>query len=279
MVEKPSALNTGYLSSLAELELNPIVGDYTITTPGTVFETYTMSGGRLRVSANNVTIRDGIHESGDFFNIQVDGGITGTVIENVELKNASSEAIRDGGNGTIIRKCHITEQGGDGIKPVGFNTIIELNYFDKLGNIEGAHADGIQILDGWSNITIRHNTFNMIPDLVEGEITYSNDQCIIVSPTCDNIQVYENWINGGGFSINISPFATNSSIRSNLFGFDFSFGPYTSPNDHLTIVGNKWEVGGTYQSVTYSAGDFLPPPNISTSLPRSYPSSTLSALL
>ncbi|MBD5781074.1 hypothetical protein IEN85_16365 [Pelagicoccus sp. NFK12] len=249
VIEKPTEDNTGPISDYETLKKNSVSGNYYLTTEGMIFEKYLMTGGNLIVTANNITIKDGLHENGSFFNILIHDGVTGTKIEHVEMIGASSEAIR-GGDYTA-KYLHIHDQIGDAIKPKN-NVTIESSFFERLGSAKGAHADGIQIMEGFSNIQIRYNNFEMPPGL-DG---YANSQCIIIHPTVSNVTIDSNWINGGGHSVNINPDTTEIELTNNAFGFDFSFSPGGGATAYIAC--NTWQKAGTYGGVAYEAGDLLP---------------------
>jgi hypothetical protein len=250
IIEKPSANNTGHISDYETLANNTISGNFYLATEGMVFEKYLMTDGNLIVTANNITIRDGLHTDGSYFNILIPDGVTGTVIEHVELIGARAEAIR-GGDYTASY-LHIHDQEGDAIKPKN-NVSIAKSFFERLGSAEGAHADGVQIMEGYTNIDIRFNTFDMPPG-IDG---YENSICIIIHPTANDIIIDSNWINGGGYSVNVSRDAVNVELINNIFGFDFAFGPFVE-NQNFYMSCNIWGGDGIYKRASYSAGDLLP---------------------
>ena len=234
---KPSTANTGYSGSLTAS------GGLTITTNGAVVENLDISGS-VKIQANNVTIRNCRIQTSGYYGIQCTYGYTGILIENCEISGVLSAAIY-GGNFTA-RACYIHDSGADGIKPTG-NYVIETCYFTDLGYISTAHADGVQMVAG-SDGLIRWNTF----DMIAGEDGYKNSQCMIIQTNngpIDNIVIDGNWINGGGYSIQIRDkgngygVPTNIQIINNQFGTDAEFGIIIA-DGNPTISGNIWEATG-----------------------------------
>ena len=233
LAAKPDATNTGPKTS----SLTPIT-NVNINTDGTVLENFS-STRQITINADNVTLRNFRITTSDSFGIHITGG-KNIIIEDGEISGVSSIGIY-GGNFTA-RRIHIFNSGSDAIRPR--DAVIEASWIEKLGYKSGAHADGVQMLEG-SNVTFRGNNF----DMPYNEPGYINSQVFIIqtySGAIDNILIEDNWINGGGFSIQILDQSagfgapTNVRIRNNKFGEESEYGPWRLEGN-IEVCGNVWE--------------------------------------
>ena len=232
---KPSLENTGTNGTLTTYN-----GSTTIVEDGTVLKDLIINGS-LNIRANNVIVKNCKITTDGFYGIRANFGYTSLLIEDCEISGMKSAAIF--GNNFVARRCKIWDSGADGIKP-GENFLIEGCYFYNLGYIEDAHADGIQMVAGGNGI-IRGNTFDM-PFDAPG---YKNSQCIIIltnNAPIDDVKIENNWIDGGGYSVQVrdkengNGIPTNVSITNNLFGRNHQFGTHTI-DDGVIWSCNKWE--------------------------------------
>ena len=236
----PNETNTGPVTDVAEF--TPYTGRTTIVEDGTVLENFTFEG-ILRINANNVTIRNCVMSGVGTYAIHIYDGTTGTVIEDCILENMQSAAIL--GSNFIASRLEIRNSGSDAIKAF-HNFTIEDSWFHHLGFLEGAHADGVQMVQG-SNGVIRGNHFDMAYD----EEGYRNSQCIILGTNdgvIDNILIEGNWLNGGNYCLVVKDKGngwgdpTNITIINNQFGPDYQFGPQSVHVESLIEYGNDYEV-------------------------------------
>ena len=232
---KPSIENTGTKGTLSEYS-----GSTTIKEDGTILENFIIDG-TLNIQANDVIVRNCLITSGGIYGIRANHGYTGLIVEDCEIRNMRSAAIL--GDDFIAKRCNIWNSGADGIKP-GRNFLIEGCYFHKLGYIDDAHADGIQMVAGGNGI-IRGNTFDM-PYNVPG---YKNSQCIIMltnNGVIDNVLIENNWIDGGGFSVQVRDkgnghgIPKNVSVVNNFFGRNHQFATHIV-DDGVIVSCNRWE--------------------------------------
>ena len=240
--EKPGATNTG--PKVPRETLTPS-GSITVSKAGTVIENLFISG-RISIKASNVTVRNCVIDGGGtLYIIQPSSeSHTGTLIENCEIRNAKSSHII--GSNMTIRRCNIWDSGGDLIKPK-LNCVIEQNWLHHTGSAQGAHGDGVQMTGG-GNVLIRWNHF----DLPYDTPVYANSQCIIggtQNGELDGVTVTENWINGGGMSVNIGskegfPIPKNIVITKNLFGRKYQFKCITGKPTFIAC--NRWEDNGQF---------------------------------
>lgn len=236
---KPNHSTTGPQTPSSQLTPS---GSITVTVPGTVIEGLYVTGS-ISVQADNVTIRDSIIKSDSYFGIRADFGATNLLVENVEITDALAAGIT--GSNYTLRRSRIHEMGADAIK-VYSNVLIEHNYIRHLGTDPGSHADGIQMTTG-SNVVIQNNTIDMPYDLPG----YENSQCMIIQTDqgpIDDVLINGNWLNGGGFCVQINDknFGPPSNVRliRNKFGRDHQYGPMTFFNTVPVRFSNEWEDTG-----------------------------------
>ncbi len=216
---KPGPNNTGPKGTLTALN-SGITADQN----GQVIENLDIDG-CITVRANNVIIRNVRVDCGGFYAIRIDSDYVGTLIEDVELINMKSAGVL--GSDFILRRANIHDSGSDAVKPYR-NAVIERSWFHRLGTIEGSHSDGVQMVLG-GNVIIRENNIDMPHDLSG----FTNSQCMIIQTNngpIDNVQITNNWLNGGGYCIQINDKGnghgapTNVTIANNIFGPDCQFG-------------------------------------------------------
>ena len=199
----------------------------TITEDGYVLENVIVQG-RIKVEADNVTIRNVIVDSEftNWYSIQIIDGYTGTLIENSELMHAKSAAIYGADFTASYNNIHDTE--GDGVKPVR-NAVIENNWIHHLGRGEGAHADGVQAVSG-SNFTIRGNYFDMP---VTDPAPYKTNAAIFMTTNngeISDVVIDGNIMNGGNYTLVVSDKGrgygqpSDVAITNNVFGPDYRYG-------------------------------------------------------
>lgn len=239
--DKPGPTNTGFLTPRHQLtSYNGLV----IENDGTVLEGCFVQG-TIQVKADNVTIRDCLIETTGFYGIQTNFGATGLLIEDVEIRNMRSAGIF--GNNFTVRRANIHDAGGDAIKP-GNNVIIKDSWLHRLGYLEDSHSDGVQMVSG-SNVIIRGNNIDMPHDLAG----FTNSQCMIIQTNngpIDNILIESNWLNGGGYCVQINDKGnghgapTNVRILNNRFGRDYQFGIWRFRDSTPTHSGNRWDDTG-----------------------------------
>lgn len=225
---KPTPENTGHTGDVSGAV------EYNITTPG-IYENFT--AGCVRINASDVTIRNAvIHGEGTgddacTYGIEVTDNRTNVQIINVTVSGSKSSAIKGGFKGGSLRiyRSRISVTGADAIK-VWHDTTIEQNYITDLGTIAGAHADGVQMVEG-TNVIIAGNNFDMLND--EG---YLNSQCIIIQADkgpLTHISIRRNWVRGAGYCIQVLDNAgefglpRDYEVLNNLSGCGHQFGPWT----------------------------------------------------
>ena len=201
--------------------------------------------GQVTVATDNVTIRDFVIEGGRYNvynNVFTGNPTTGLVLQDGELRNASSSGLAV--SNTVAERLHIHHMGADAVKPFS-NVVLADSYIHHLGSNAGSHSDGVQMVGG-SNVTIRGNNFEMRHD----EPGYTNSQVVILKTDMgpiSNVHLDRNWINGGGFSVQVvreDAALSNIRITDNRFGRDYQFGPIRISGATVTRTGNVWDDTG-----------------------------------
>lgn len=133
-------------------------GPLTISTPGTIVEDVTITGG-LIVTAANVIIRRSIINHTDAFGVDGDGATDLTVedctITGPGVGGAANASIL--GQGTFRRnKCSGSENGI--VIGAGASTVTDNYVFDLRTNAAVPHYDGITCQGAQDGVLIQHNT-------------------------------------------------------------------------------------------------------------------------
>jgi uncharacterized protein YdeI (BOF family) len=204
-------------------------GDIRVTEDGTIIENVDVDG-FIEVDASNVTIRNFRISTNTYWGIRVTGG-TNILIEDGEIDG--NDYCHDGvtGSNYTIRRVYLHNMGGDSFK-AGSNCMIGACLIRHIGQGDGAHGDGVQMMGG-TDITIINNNF----DLTTGSLT----ACVFPGGggTVYNIMVDGNRLTGGSYTIYCNEYMT---VRNNVFGRDHAYGIRT--NDCAEWSGNIWEDTG-----------------------------------
>lgn len=240
-MERPGVNNTGPL--VDESALVEYTGPGTITIDDTVIEGVVVQG-TLNIQASNVIVRNFVIHATSFYGINIGSG-SNILIEDGIIEGMQSAGIL--GSNFTARRLEVYNSGADAFKP-NSNWLIESSWIHHLGFIENSHADGIQMVAGRNGVA-RGNYFDM-PNGVAG---YNNSICIFLGTdfgVIDNILIEENWINGGGWSIQSRDkndgygAPTNISILANRFGRDALFGPWVVDGSSRITDNNVWDDTG-----------------------------------
>jgi hypothetical protein len=235
---EPGASNTGPTDPGA-LKAS---GSITITTDGAIVENVDVSGS-ITIQANNVTLRNFRVNASGSWAVQVMGGYTNALIEDGEVTgDADGLWLRE----VTLQRVEIHNMGQDGMKGLGDNVTIEGCWIHNLGMSSGAHADGIQIMNG-SHYVIRGNNFDMPWYFVaNGQRYLANSNFFlnaypVGSATVSDILIDSNWLNGGNFSI-YALGQSDTVVTNNVFGADSQYG--LLDGKAATWSGNTMAAGG-----------------------------------
>ena len=189
----------------------------------------------------------------------------GVVIRNTRIVGAGSDVgitVRRGGSVTISDsdisgfetgivgdewtavRLDINGMTGDGVK-VGSNVTLADSWIHDLRPAGGAHADGVQMQAGVSNLTIRHNTI-VVAGAANAALFLAPD----LGPSSEGpVLVEGNLLGGGNYTLYCVDGANgrytvgNITIRDNVFTNDSRYGP-ASVTVPLTWEGNTMAVTG-----------------------------------
>lgn len=239
--DKPGPQNTGFSPNANVRSLNQSV---IISEDNTVLSDADIVG-CVQVKADNVRITNVRINCGGFYGVQANFGHVNLVMEDIEIFGTQSAGIL--GSDFTVRRANIHDSGSDAIKP-GSNVTIEASWLHRLGTKVGSHSDGVQMVSG-SNVTIRGNTIDM-PYFLAG---FTNSQCMIIQTNngpIDSILIESNWLNGGGYCVQINDKGnghgppTNVTISGNKFGRDCQFGILRFAGSDPQLSGNTYEFNG-----------------------------------
>ena len=255
--KKPGPTNTGVAPGTALTVRN---GDLTLTTDGTVIEGLDIQGW-VTIDASNVTLRNSIVRgragaSSNGAGINVRGG-DNVLLENVKVDLAFPSRYIDGvwlgydGAAKVTARGIDVAHGVDGMK-ISSNSTVEWSWvhdnawFADDPNVGGpTHNDSLQVLSG-SNITVKNNHLQATDD-DNAAIQITQDFGAVT-----NLVVENNWLDGGGCTLNIahkvksSLGATSVIANGNRFGRGslFNCPILLSTQSFPTLSGNVWDDTG-----------------------------------
>ncbi|MEM9467302.1 MAG: right-handed parallel beta-helix repeat-containing protein [Actinomycetota bacterium] len=217
----PTAETTGFAGAgYSVADLTP-AGSLDIREDGAVIELLDING-RVRVFADNVTIRYSRIRHASAYGIDVQAGSTGLVIEDTTVIGTANTAAANIGLGNYTcRRCDLS-QAVDGVK-LGSNVTIEDSYIHDMRKFSGTHNDGMQNSGGGHDVLISGNT-------ILGPYRTSTSAIIAQTNvgTIDNMVVTGNYMYGGSYTVYLRDKGsgngppTNSAVTNNVFA------PYTS---------------------------------------------------
>lgn len=224
--------------------LTPTKG-LTVTKDGTTLEGLLIEG-CVRVRANAVTIRNSVIRcsSPGAWAVRTYPGFAGLLVEHAEI---------DGGGVTSTAVCcanyrlsHVEIHNTiDGAR-LGSNTVVEDSYIHSLSRQPGSHNDTLQTTGG-RNITVRRNHLQPF-DVRTGD--RFNAGIMIgstTSPSVEGMTIVDNYIDGGGYSINFRKDAVLEDVlvANNRFGGNCRSAAYSGKRKGLVFdATNSWAVSG-----------------------------------
>lgn len=257
----PDATNTGVPAGMT---FTPHSGDLVVTTAGAVISGLDITGSVI-IAAPNVTIENCKITSTEYATVNINTGVTGTVVQNCTINGlGAGPQGSDGiaGAGTFLNNNIYGVENGINVE--GSNTVIKGNYIHDLNASGGSagHYDGIQVQGGFNNVTISQNT-------VLGRDT----SCIIIQNAfgpMDNIVVDRNLLDGqnsaaatiyveekAGYSGQI----TNVQVTNNVLGKGYWYW------DSVVNTNPVWT-----NNVDYATGKLVSTDNTLSSAPVAPPS-------
>ncbi|MBU4337164.1 MAG: DUF4082 domain-containing protein, partial [Actinobacteria bacterium] len=231
---KPGSSNTGVPAGV-QLTAS---GGTTVTTANAVLDSLDISG-TVVIDAPGVTIRNSRIQGDGVYGVQVvSGSVTITDSEIAGFENAIT------GSGWTARRVNIHSVTGDGVK-VGSDVTLDASWIHDLDPAPGAHADGVQMQGGVTNLVLTGNTIDVGSDA---------NSAIFLAPdlgpsSAGPVTVNGNWLDGGGYALFCVDgasgryFVDHISITNNRFGSESRYGPVRI-NVPVTMSGN-FDASGT----------------------------------
>lgn len=236
--EFPSPDNTGYRGDLNDLDQRG--GTIDADRAGEVIEYVRCS--RIRVRANNVTIRHCVVDGGNGKWIDIQSGIKGTTVEDVtlhgpepmlDLDSVVGVYVSGGTSDTLIQRCCIT-MCRIGVQGYGSDCLIRDNYIDHNWWKAKGHGTATSWRAG-NNVTWEHNTLKRPNPGTSACLALYGD-----SPM-DNMRIVNNLM-GGGKDLHYAINGGNSKAH---------------PPTNVAIVGNVFECS-TQQVLIDRPGELVP---------------------
>lgn len=245
----------------AGVTLTPYTGSMTIATDGVVIENKIING-TLRVTGDNVTIKNCVFQNYGWFGVDCDGAAN-TTIQNCDFTASSSMDTSSAilGSGTFIGNDISNSENG--ISLTAGASIVRDNYIHDLGdNFGDPHIDGISVQGGQNHVLIEHNTieswdtscifikndFGPINDImVRNNLLYSDEEpskpeasmtVYVWGPNTTNVSIIDNYIEHGLYDyFNIDRGATPVLSGNVLWREGIDPTPYPDdpppPTDHF----------------------------------------------
>ena len=154
--------------------LTPAAG-FTASTNGATYQNLDVSG-QIVVNASNVTFRCvRLRAPGYRYGFQINSSASGTLLENVDVANASDATAGATGQGkciliygtnTTVRRANVSDcEDGIHISSDG-PTLVEQSYIHDMKTVgTNLHSDAVQIVSG-GRVTLRNN--RIVPQLTAG---------------------------------------------------------------------------------------------------------------
>lgn len=168
---------------------NATYGELNVTSAGTTVQNISMSDGVLHIQANNVTVKNVTASTSGYYVVEIDAGISGTVIEDSTLYGLSNSgnnivqyAVQDSGTGTQMLRLNMYNCW----QCVNSSGVLADSYIHNLAS----HASAQDVSGSGGPITIRHNTM----------LNQQNQEAVVFC-SYTHCTVDDNLIAGGAFAI------------------------------------------------------------------------------
>lgn len=197
----------------------------TITQPDTVIDGLDITGS-VTIRAENVVVRNSRITGPGYYGVQVQSG--SVTISDSEIRGFHNAiAVVDVGRWTGSR-LNIHSVTEDGLK-MGSDSLLEDSWLHDFSPEPGAHADGIQISDAASNVTIRNNNIDI-------GVGPERNAAIFIKPELGTKKVGRgmliegNYLSGGGYTLyalQTSRRIDDITIRDNTFSGKYGYGTHS----------------------------------------------------
>jgi hypothetical protein len=232
---RPDATNTGVPPGTTLTPSDSI----SVTEDGAIVEDLEIHG-NVTVLADDVTIRRVKIVSGDYYPIRYfDDDNTGLVVEDSEIEGTNGDVTSAIAFANYTARRLNIHGMADGLK-ADANVLVEDCWIHDLSNGPGEHNDGVQSTGG-KGVTLRHN-----------DISGASNACVQTGDegaATEDLTVECNWLDGGGYSLNIrgtgETVPKNTRVVDNRFGRSAAYGPWTIDDPSPTVTGNVYDDDGT----------------------------------
>lgn len=212
----PDATTAGVQAGVTLTAYN---GPMTITTPGTVIENVIIDG-QLTVKAANVTIRNCVIKSDDWWGIEGENS-PNLRVEYSDIIGGSLTNSGILGSGTFVGNdiSHVSI----GIQLTAGASTVSNNYIHDLfyGSAD-PHYDGITAMGGQNHVVIEHNTISVPGDHGTAAVFLSNIFGSVNDVTVrDNLMLgnpsYTMYVGGDGITTNVT--VENNYLERGAYGY------------------------------------------------------------
>jgi hypothetical protein len=231
----PNASNTGVPPGTT---LTPVGTDPMATIKLTSSVTAQDITGCIEITTSNTTISKSRIHCTAFYAVMIDNGVTGTVLEDVELVGPATDGLSQGvpdEHFTLRRaNVHGFRNGAD----LGDDVTIEASYFHDLAQQTGVGALGA---GHGVNIVVRGNWMD----------NGGGDSALSLTSRdgpVDNVLIEGNYMDGGGYTLYIEHAAanpmTNVTVKDNAFGHHHVYSPMAGVDITPAGDGNVYDDTG-----------------------------------
>lgn len=185
VLERPSKTNTGLLG----VKVTPTT-EKPASHPNTTYTGKLFSGKQtINLKAGQTLIFDHCKfEVTSEWNVRCDANEGKIIFYNCEFSGPKSAFIWGKNFEVYDSYCHDSQ--ADGFKPTQ-NVVIKGNYIHLLGNAEGSHADGVQVIGKTRNVRVEGNFFDQMNDK-------KCNRNLMASEDFEGVLWLNNWNSGHG---------------------------------------------------------------------------------
>lgn len=253
----PTAATTGVPpGTLLTHRTAPKATGLVVKVDGTVIDAIDLDGW-IDVQANDVTIKNSVITSNNWWGIRYAEGKTGLKVLHNKITSVPGQGPDNGGYDYGIAQL------GTGSMEVAFNDIsgfkdgvdvatgnVHDNFIHDLSQFSGAHTQNVYVWCGGNGVVLKHNT------LVNQTAKAYSTAAVYIAPDCgrqNKVTVRDNWLAGGSLVLYAGgSSATNIRIKDNRFsteiwspqgGFNGTVGYWDGDNTGNVWSGNVWANG------------------------------------
>jgi hypothetical protein len=232
--ERPGPESTGVPDGVALQPSGPV----TVRSAGAVIEGLDIDG-PVEIAADRVTIRRSRVRGGPHWGIRIAEGVTGALIEEVEIAPSTPSEAVDGirAEGAFTGRRLDIHGTGDGVK-AGSGTRLEASWVHDLASEAETHSDAVQTTGGAGIVLIG----NRLEGATNAAVMASTEMAAL-----SGLVIERNWLDGGAHTLNIRAGENGapSGVRvvGNRFGRGYTYGP-AAIDVRFEQVDNVWAADG-----------------------------------